>query len=132
MKQKLISKDISEFNSLIEKVKSDYEYASSMILQLDQEYYQDIAHAFELDPVCEKNKIATRARTNRLDRRYYKDIAEEYEPLYKLVTDKANVKSFELLKQVLGQTRKSESYHEKRTYRPRVTKDNKIEKKIIR
>lgn len=129
---KLVSEIIEDFLNLVSNTKSDYEYTKEIIKQLDIEYDIDIGHAFELNPTKDKGKLATRARINRLDRRYYKDINEEYEPLFKLVTDGRYKQAFDLLTQALGQTRKAESYHKDRSYKPRVTDDNKISKKIIR
>jgi hypothetical protein len=126
-----VSDQIKVFTDLLIKTKQDYEYAMSMVSQLDKEFDLDIGHEFELSPAKDKNKIATKARINRLDRRYYKNKAEEYEPIYKLITDPQNKKAFDQLTQVLGKVRKAESYHTERTYYPRVTKQNEIKKKII-
>lgn len=126
-----VSEQIKVFTDLINQVKQNYEYSISMVEQLDKEYDLDLGHAFELSPSKEKNKLATKARTNRLDRRYYKDKAEEFEPIYKLISDSQFKKAFDQLPQVLGKVRKAESYHADRTYHPRVTKENAIKKRII-
>jgi len=131
MKKAKKSDAISEFIKLLDKIKSDYDYSYSIVGQLDIKFNQDLTHDIELKPAKDKNKIATKMRTNRLDRRYYKDIVEECEPLYELMTNPQYKKAFDMIKQALGKTRKQEDYHANRTYKPRITKENEIVKKII-
>jgi hypothetical protein len=130
-REKKVSLSVKEFMDFVSQVKSDYEYSYALVNQLDKQYGTDLAHELELSPSKDKNKIATKMRTNRLDRRYYKDIVEEIEPVYQLMTDPQHKKTFDMLNQVLGKVRKAEEYHKDRTYHPRVSKQDEIKKKII-
>jgi len=131
-----VSDKIKAFTDLLNDIKQNYEYAMSMVKQLDKEYDLDLGHEFELRTAKESAKIATKARRNRLDRRYYKDRAEELEPLYELIYSADNYnnkKAFDKLQSVvLGATRKAENYHKDRTYKPRVNENNIIDKRLVK
>jgi hypothetical protein len=129
--RKKTSLQLKECLDFIDNVKHDYEYSFALVGQLDKQYNMDLTHELELSPAKDKNKIATKMRTNRLDRRYYKDIVEEFESIYQVITDEKYKKSIEMLRQALGKVRKAEEYHKDRTYYPRITKKNEIKKKVI-
>lgn len=126
IKEKKSSEYIEEFLNFLSDVKSKYNFAFDEVNQQDK-LTQDYLHSIELDNLKyeERNKIATKLVINRKDRRYYKDIVEEYEPIVEFLDDPNNKKIVNQLTQVLGKVRKQEDYHEKRTYIPRVLKENK-------
>mgnify|MGYP005780096411 CR=1 FL=1 len=67
----------------------------------------------------ERAKLATELRNCRLERRQYKDILEESEPIVQFFEEPQHKKTREQLKQLLGQMRKVENYHQNRQYRKR-------------
>lgn len=136
-----ISKQIEQFLSFYTQVNNQYLVAYAKVNECDK-LTQDLLHRLELDNLStpEKNKIATQLKYCRKDRRYWKDQVEELEPFVALFTVfgnrvvkignntidpnrvEHNKKFINLLREVLGQTRKQESYHADRTYKPRVLK----------
>ena len=115
------SKAIKEFLDVMDKAKDRYNNAYEMVGELDKST-QDIMHKLELDNLSYKEncKLMTRLKTVRKDRRYYKDIVEIYQPIIDYKSE--NERSVNLLKHLLGEVRKVEKYHKKRTYVPRVLK----------
>lgn len=136
-----ISKQIEQFLNFHTQVNNQYLVAYAKVNECDK-LTQDLLHRLELDNLStpEKNKIATQLKYCRKDRRYWKDQVEELEPfvaLFSVFNDRVvkvgsntidinrvehNKKFINLLKEVLGQTRKQEAYHADRTYKPRVLK----------
>lgn len=90
---------------------------------------QDFLHKLELGELkCdERSKVATKLAINRQDRRYYKDRVEELKSIVEFFNDPINKKVLDKMKQVLGETRRWESYHKDRKYIPRVLKEKKDE-----
>ena len=112
---------ITDFLDFIKAAEGEYKHYSQL-METENKLSQDILHKLELETTKapERNRIATRLATCRKDRRFYKDHVEELEPIYQLVTDPKMKPFVEQLKQVLGQVRKQEKYHQSRTYRPKV------------
>lgn len=121
------SKYISEFLNFIANAKSQYNLCSEEMNNQDK-LTQDYLHSLELDDLkCnERSKLATKLAVNRKDRRYYKDRVEELEPIVNFFEDPQNKKVLDKLTQVLGQTRRMESYHKDRTYTPKVLKRDEV------
>jgi len=72
----------------------------------------------------ERARAATQLQQIRQDRRYYKNIYEQYEPLVAFLENQQYRKAVNVLSSdVLGQIRKVEKYHEKRTYKPKIIKN---------
>lgn len=132
------SKQIEQFLHFYTTVNNQYLTAYSKVNECDK-LTQDLLHKLELDNLStpEKNKIATQLKYCRKDRRYWKDQVEELEPFIGLFNNigykignatidqnriEHNKKFINLLREVLGQTRKQEAYHADRTYKPRVLK----------
>ena len=117
------SKNIEAFLNFYDEVKTEYDTAFEMVNKCDK-LTQDLLHKLELEELScgEKNKIATQLKYCRKDRRYWKDIVEETEPFVSMfiqtTDDKKRIaeacKTFIniLRSNVLGQVRKSESYHD--------------------
>lgn len=121
MNNKNPSESISAFLNFIAAAQSHYNFCLDQKKKQEQ-LTQDYLHSLELDELnCkERSKVATKLATNRKDRRYYKDRIEELEPIINWLSDSANTKAINLLKQVLGEVRKQENYHQSRTYKPKV------------
>lgn len=118
------SEYISEFLNFVADSQSQYRFCSDEVNNQDK-LTQDYLHSLELDDLkCdERSKVATKLAINRKDRRYYKDQVEEFEPIVKFFEDQQSKRVLDKLKQVLGETRRWESYHKDRKYKPRVLKD---------
>ena len=129
------SKNIENFLNFYDAVKRDYDIASEMVNQCDK-LTQDLLHRLELESLStnEKNKIATQLKYCRKDRRYWKDIVEELESFVTMFNQteasqadnkkkaevEANRRFINMLRETLGKTRKQESYHANRSYKPRI------------
>lgn len=68
----------------------------------------------------ERNRLATRLQRVRRERRQFKDCAEANYPIYEFMISDKGKSMVNLLKEVLGKTRKVEEYHRTRSYRVRV------------
>lgn len=91
-------------------------------LKREDDLTQDLLHIVELEKDYGKRcKVMTRLRQNRKDRRACKDEIEELGVLVEYA--EKNKAAINNLKQTLGDMRKAEKYHEKRSYRPRVLKE---------
>lgn len=123
-----ISNQIKEFITLVETAEKDYLYYYEKV-GVEDKLSQDILHKLELEDLTEEEvtEAGIMLQTNRKDRRYYKDRIEELKPLYDFYNENKTLIS--KLKNTLGATRKAEGYHEHRTYKPRVLKDEKEENK---
>ena len=129
------SKNIENFLNFYDAVKREYDIASEMVSQCDK-LTQDLLHRLELESLStnEKNKIATQLKYCRKDRRYWKDIVEEVESFVTMFNQtevslsdnkkkaevEANRRFINMLRETLGKTRKQESYHANRSYKPRI------------
>ena len=129
------SKNIENFLNFYDAVKREYDIASDMVNQCDK-LTQDLLHRLELESLStgEKNKIATQLKYCRKDRRYWKDIVEELESFVTMFNQteaslsdnkkkaevEANRRFINMLRETLGKTRKQESYHANRSYKPRI------------
>ena len=129
------SKNIENFLNFYDAVKQEYDIASDMVNQCDK-LTQDLLHRLELESLStgEKNKIATQLKYCRKDRRYWKDIVEELESFVTMFNQteaslsdnkkkaevEANRRFINMLRETLGKTRKQESYHANRSYKPRI------------
>lgn len=118
------SEYLTEFLNFISWAQSHYKFCSDEVNNQDK-LTQDYLHSLELDGLkCDEcSKIDTRLMINRKDRRYYRDRVEELEPIVQFFDEQQNKKVLDKLRQVLGATRKAESYHKDRKYIPRVLKD---------
>ncbi len=122
------SEHLSEFLNFISWAQSHYKFCSDEVNNQDK-LTQDYLHSLELDDLKrdERSKVATKLMINRKDRRYYRDRVEELESIVQFFEEPQNKKVLDKLRQVLGATRKAESYHKDRKYIPRVLKEKKDE-----
>lgn len=118
---KKTSLNISEFLNFVTNAKIQYDIAYEE-MKTQEKLTQDYLHSLELDSLnySDRSKLATKLATNRKDRRYYKDRVEEFGPIVKFFEEPQNKAVLNKLKYILGETRKAESYHQDRTYTPKV------------
>jgi hypothetical protein len=118
------SEYITEFLNFVAEAQVQYRICEEEVNNQDK-LTQDYLHKLELGELkCdERSKVATKLAINRQDRRYYKDRVEEFKTIVDFFNDPANKKVLEKLKHVLGETRRWESYHKDRTYKPRILKE---------
>ena len=121
-KCKLKSEIISDFLGLIEECKI-YDSIADDKIDLANKATQDMLHKIEFSKdYRERGRAATQLHYIREDRRHYKDIKEETEIVVSYYEE--NKKAVERLKKTLGELRKIEKYHENRSYKPRVIKED--------
>lgn len=116
-----LSKQIEAFLNTCDECRRQYE-SNYQIVGLCNKRTTDFLHSLELDKITfqERSKLTTIEKRNRRKRREAKDIMEECEPLRNFLNDQA--KAINILRNVLGETRKIERYHENRKYKKRVEK----------
>ena len=117
------SETIDNFCEFLTEAKRTYTWNSEMVVKMDQ-LTQDYLHSLELDGLLyeERAKVATKLAACRQERRAHKDTTRVLEPLVEwLDTDKGK-QLFNLLREILGKTRKVEERMETRAYCPRVLK----------
>ena len=126
-----VSKRISDFCNFQQEAINTYVFCKEQMRVCD-DMTQDLLHKIELDDTTcdERSKLATQLKYCRKDRRYYKDRVEELEPFVTLFSDqntdsKTCKRTMNLFTNCLGAVRKREAYHESRTYKPRIIKEEK-------
>lgn len=122
------SEYISEFLNFVAEARTQHKLYSEEVVKQDK-LTQDYLHSLELDGLkcADRSKIATKIVINRKDRRYFKNRVEELEPIVKLFEEPQAKNVLNQMTQILGQTRKMESYHKYGKYVPRVLKEKKDE-----
>ena len=115
------SPHISEFCKLMENAQKDYAWNYEQVGRLDR-LTQDYLHKLELENLDyrERAKVATALANCRRQRRACKDTVEVLEPLVQFLESDKGKNLFNLVREVLGKTRKTEERMETRTYVPRV------------
>lgn len=115
------SEEIGSFCRLLEGAQKDYTWNYNAVNQLDK-LTQDYLHSLELGgfDYGERAKLATKLTKCRQNRRACKDTVEILEPLVQFLDSDKGKALFNLLREVLGKTRKVEERMETRTYVPRV------------
>lgn len=84
----------------------------------------DLLHAIEFsESTRERNKLSTKLYKCRNERRKYKDLFETTDDIVQFFQDPTHKKTLDKMKQLLGQVRKVEKYHQTRTYIPRVQEE---------
>lgn len=116
------------------KIKEFLDYVSEGIraydvalenMKTEEKRTQDYLHQLELEDIKydECAEIAAAIAITRKDRRYYKDLVEELEPIHKFNTEHSA--AINALRKTLGDVRKQEHYHQKRTYKPKCVEAKK-------
>ncbi len=115
------SLQISAFCQMLEEAQKDYAWSREETLRLDK-LTQDYLHKLELENLDygERAKVATSLAHCRRQRRACKDTAEILEPLVQFLESDRGKALYNLIREVLGKTRKVEERMETRVYFPRV------------
>lgn len=118
--EKKVSEQIKSFLDFIDECRELNAMAYSGVGEEDKRH-QDLTHAIEFEDDPEKiARIGMRLHQNRVERRAYKDIYEVTLPVMEFVQDPKNKKTMDAVRQLLGEVRKKERYHENRVYIPRI------------
>jgi hypothetical protein len=109
---------------MVEDAKQDYEWNREEVNRLDR-MTQDFLHKLELDGLDyrERAKIATQLTRCRQLRRASKDTVEILEPFIEFVETDKGRQMMNLMREMVGKTRKVEERMSTRTYRFRVLDD---------
>lgn len=120
-KQPQFSTYISDFCKMIDYAKNDYQWNKDEVNRLDR-LTQDYLHKLELEGLDYKQraKVATQLAKCRQMRRASKDTTEILEPLIQFLDADKGRNMMNLMREVLGKTRKVEERMENRTYRYKV------------
>lgn len=115
------SEEISHICAVLEAAQDDYRWNSDMIKTMEQ-LTQDYLHKLELENLnyAERAKIATQLAICRQERREHKDTVTILEPLVQYLDSEKGKQLYNLLREVLGKTRKAEERMADRVYWPRV------------
>lgn len=118
------SESISEFLTMMSEAVDDYTWNGEEVNRLDK-LTQDYLHKLELEELAynERAKLATKLRRCRRDRRASKDTVEVLTPLVDFLDSDKGRNLINLMKEVLGKTRKVEERMSTRVYRNRVLSD---------
>ena len=121
------SEHISEFCKLMEDAQKDYEWNYSEVNRMDK-LTQDYLHKLELENLGYKGraKVATQLTRCRQMRRGCKDTVEVLEPLVDFLESDKGKNFLNLLREVLGSTRKAEKRMGARVYIPRVLEESEV------
>lgn len=116
---------LSDFLNLITEVQRDYQWNYDEVNRLDR-LTQDYLHQLELDGLDYRGraKVATQIKDCRQLRRASKDTVEVLEPLMEFINSDKGKNLLNLLREILGKTRRAEQYMETRSYRRRVLQDD--------
>lgn len=111
---------IGELIELLENAKKDYYWNTDEVNRLNG-LQQDYLHKLELDGLnyAERAKVATKLMKCRQDRRDSKDMVRVLDPLVKYLESDKGKNMLNLMKEVLGKTRRIEKEMEHRVYVPR-------------
>ncbi|MCD8376449.1 MAG: hypothetical protein LUD69_05850 [Oscillospiraceae bacterium] len=120
-KQPHFSEGISDFCTMIDNMMKDYQWNFDEISRLDS-LTQDYLHMLELGGLdySQRAKVATKIMKCRQERRESKDTVELLEPVIQFLDSDRGKNMMNLIREVLGQTRKVEKRMEHRVYRYRV------------
>ena len=119
------SASISSFCKLMDCAKRDFAWNFEEVNRLDR-LTQDYLHKLELDELDykERAKIATQLAGCRRRRRECKDTVEILDPLIQFLDSEKGRNLLNLMREVLGKTRKVEERMETRTYHYRVLQND--------
>lgn len=110
--EKKVSEQIKSFLDFIDECRELNSMAHSGVGEEDKRH-QDLTHAIEFEDDPEKiARIGMRIHQNRVERRVYKDIYEVTLPVVEFAQDPKNKKTLDQARQLLGEVRKKERYHE--------------------
>lgn len=116
---------ISDFIEMMKDASKDYAWNYEQVNRMDR-LTQDYLHKLELGDLDykERAKVATQLAQCRRSRRACKDTVEVLEPLVRFLESDKGKNLYNLVREVLGQTRKVEGRMETRVYVPRVLEES--------
>ena len=116
---------VSNFIHTMSEAKEDYAWNTANMRRMDQ-LTQDYLHKLELGDLDykERARVATALAKCRQIRRSSKDTTELLEPLMQFLDSDKGRQMMNLMKEVLGKTRKVEEKMEDRIYYPRVLEED--------
>lgn len=119
------SKTIEEFIALFDNAIKDYDWCYDNVRKMD-ELTQDYLHSLELDGLDykERAKVATAITKCRQERRACKDTTEVLQPIVYFLNSDKGKEMMNLVREILGKTRKAEEKMEYKQYYPRVLNKN--------
>lgn len=119
--QPRFSDTISAFLKLMDDAQKDYTYNCEQVDRMNK-LTQDYLHSLELDDLDYRGRarIATQLTKTRQARRNHKDMVEVLEPIVMFLDTEKGKTLLNLMREVLGKTRKVENYLAHRKYIPRV------------
>lgn len=122
------SETIGAFCRSMEDAKMDYSWCREEVNRMDK-LTQDYLHKLELGDLDyrERAKVATAMARCRRKRRGCKDTVEILEPLIQFLDSERGKNLMNLMREVLGKTRRVEKSMENRTYFPRVLTDEEMQ-----
>lgn len=108
---------IKQLIEAFEDARREYDRCYNRVNDIDY-LTQDYLHKLELEDLdyASRAKVATAISKSRKERRKCKDRVEVLQPLMDYLTSEKGKTMLNLLKEVLGKTRKAEERHEKRVY----------------
>ena len=114
---KAYSEFIKGLITALEDARAEYDFCSNRVNDLDY-LTQDYLHKLELEDLDypSRAKVATAIAKTRKERRACKNRAEVLQPLIDYITSEKGKTMLNLLKEVLGKTRKAEERQKTRTY----------------
>lgn len=114
------SEQISTFLNFLQNARNEYTYCYEQVGKADKQTV-DLLHDLELADLrySERAKLATELRQVRQERRRAKDTVEVTGKIIAVIDQPHISKAMEALKQMIGEVRKVEQYHAKRTYHRR-------------
>lgn len=123
------SSRIKDICTMFDEIVKDYNWNYDQMIRMDQ-LTQDYLHKLEL---CElkyedRAKVATQLAVCRQKRRGHKDTCMTLEPLVAYIESDNGKRLTNLLREVLGKTRKAEDHMQNRMYFPRVLDEPVIRK----
>lgn len=123
------SETIGDFCNAVVEAQKDYEWNYEQVNRMDK-LTQDYLHKLELEGLDykERAKVATQLAKCRQERRKCKDTVEVLEPLVQFMDSEKGKALLNLIREVLGKTRKVEKSMESRTYIPRILGNGENEK----
>lgn len=118
---------ISDFVKMMENASRDYKWNYDEEKRMDK-LTQDYLHKLELGGLDykERAKVATQLARCRQARRECKDTVEVLEPFVQFIESDRGKNLYNLIREVLGKTRKVEERMETRVYIPRVLEEGPI------
>lgn len=118
-----IDYDLDKFlhaTTYLDKLTRIYDDAVSQV-EVEQQITQDLLHAIEFANNCKEwYRLSTQLHYSRVRRRQYKNTIEVLRPLIEFSKSPDNKKCLNVLRNIIGESRKVKSHVGDKTYHPRI------------